>query len=207
MRIRVQRIDRSQFEDEERRVAAGGATESPSLRHNISTCMLQFAQKLMGKPSDTKIRAYRVVFALVLIALIYFGWNDTYVLHGLPKETQYALYFFPLVGLVRGIFDPGFFRKKVWKWVVFGLGLAMFIISLFFIEDVDHSATVLPESTESGAIDVNNLQVSDTGFSVSTDNWFGVLGFFVAVLGYLLNGKNITRKNERYGEKVTKIRV
>lgn len=165
----------------------------------------------MGKPSDAKIRIFRIVFALLLIFLIYFGWNTTVMLWNLPKNMEYALYVFPLIGLIRGIFDPGIFRKKVWKWIIFGLGVAMLLISLFLIEDaVKKPVSVLPESTESGSIDINNIQSSQTlrsDISVSTDNSFGVIGFFLAIFGYFLNNKNITRKNERYGEKVTKIRV
>ena len=171
--------------------------------------MLDFLQKLMGKPSDTNIRIIRVVFALLLIFLIYFGWEVTAVNFGLPSELKYVLYIFPAVGLIRGIFDPGIFRKKIWKWTIFSLGIAMMVISLVFIEDVPlPSPADNTLSTASGTLDVTALASEPhTPFTVSTDNFFGIFGFFVAFIGFYLNNKNITKKNERYGEKVTKIRV
>lgn len=115
--------------------------------------MLGAAQKIMSKPSDAKIRMIRIVFALILIAVIYFGWDVTEVYWGLPEETKYALYFFPLVGLIRGIFDPGLFRKRVWKWTIFGLGVAMILISLFLIEDRPLVDTQIPQDTTAVTID------------------------------------------------------
>ncbi len=173
-----------------------------------NTFMLDFAQKLMGKPSDRNIRIIRIIFALILLVVIYFGWDVTSVNFGLPTELKYALYIFPTVGLIRGIFDPGLFRKKIWKWTIFGLGVAMLLISLVFIEDQAHPLTQsTAQTTSSGTLDVGNITQTSVPWTVSTDNWFGVFGFFVAFFGFFLNNKNITRKNERYGEKVTKIRV
>lgn len=172
--------------------------------------MLGAAQKIMAKPSDLRIRLIRIVFSLILIALIVFGWEVTALHWGIPDEAKYALYLFPAVGLIRGIFDPGWFRKRVWKWIVFGLGLAMLVISLFFIEDRPLPTALSTEAiTASGTLDVEALSQSSTGpvFTLSTDNWFGVLGVLVMFVGFFLNNKNLTRKNEKYGEKITKIRV
>ena len=55
---------------------------------------------------------------------------------GLPTELKYIFYIFPLVGLVRGIFDPGVFRKKIWKYTITTLGALMLLTSLFLIDDV-----------------------------------------------------------------------
>lgn len=97
--------------------------------------MIKFLTKLAQKPSDKNIRIVRAVFALLLLLVIYFGWDVTSVNFGLPTELKYAFYIFPLIGLVRGAFDPGVFRKKIWKWTIISLGSLMLLISLILIDD------------------------------------------------------------------------
>lgn len=173
--------------------------------------MLDFVQKLAQKPKDSTIRITRVLFALVLIAVILLGWQVTRTEFWLPEWTKYLLFVFPAIGLVRGVIDPGLFRRKIWKWTIFGLGLSMVLISLFAIEDME-PVKQAPEAqvTTSGSLniaDIQNAAPAGTSFTLSTDNWFGFFGTLLMVIGFFLTGKNITTKNERYGEKVTKIRV
>ena len=73
--------------------------------------MINTLAKLAQKPSDKNIRITRVIFALILIAIIYFGYDFTAVNFGLPAELKYTLYLFPVIGLVRGLLDPGIVRK------------------------------------------------------------------------------------------------
>lgn len=73
--------------------------------------MMNTLAKLAQKPTDRNIRITRVVFALILIAIIYFGYDVTAVNFGLPTELKYGLYLFPAIGLVRGLLDPGIIRK------------------------------------------------------------------------------------------------
>lgn len=97
--------------------------------------MFKLIETLRAKPSDRNIRIIRIVFALILLGVIYFGFSKTYFEYvQIPKELLYVLYIFPLIGLIRGIFDPGVFRKKIWKWTQVGIGVVMMIISFFFIE-------------------------------------------------------------------------
>lgn len=175
--------------------------------------MLNTLAKLAQKPSDKNIRITRVVFALILIAVIYFGYDVTTMNWGLPAELKYALYIFPIIGLVRGLLDPGIVRKWIWKWIITGLGATMLLISLIFIDDVENTTpTIIPTSTvswESGVSlsDITTASGESDTFSLSTDNWFGFFGFILIIIGFLLNGKNTTAKNERYGEVIKKIRV
>lgn len=175
--------------------------------------MINALAKLAQKPSDKNIRITRVVFALVLIAIIYFGYDVTTVNFGLPAELKYALYLFPAIGLVRGLLDPGIVRKWIWKWIITGLGGLMLLISLILIEDVGQDKSMIaPVATVSGesGVDISTLTKStesSSTFSLSTDNWFGFFGSILMIIGFLLNGKNITMKNERYGEVIKKIRV
>ncbi|MBP9779003.1 hypothetical protein KBD33_00100 [Candidatus Gracilibacteria bacterium] len=168
--------------------------------------MMNFLTKLAQKPTDKAIRITRVIFALVLLLVIYFGWNVTVVNFGLPDEVKYGFYTFPLIGLVRGILDPGIFRKKIWKWTIVTLGSFMLLTSLILIDDTE-KAISNQEITVSGEIRMDALESTEVPFSLSTDNWFGFFGFILVIIGLVLNNKNITLKNERYGEKVTKIRV
>lgn len=89
----------------------------------------------------------------------------------------------------------------------------MMITSLFLIETTTVSPTLSPivVTTSSG---ISADQLSDrsllpdaTPFIIDSDFWIGFFGFWVAIFGFALTSKNITKKNERYGEKVTKIRV
>jgi hypothetical protein len=123
---------------------------------------------------------------------------------------MYGLFVFPTIGLIRGILDPGIFRKKVWKWTVFGLGIAMILISLLVIEDQAIVSPALAPVVNTGSIDIADIGTTPSisvHFTVSTDNFFGFYGFILVIMGVLLNSKNITMKNERYGEIVKKIRV
>ena len=170
--------------------------------------MLNLVSKIAQKPKDKTIRIVRVAFALILLLVIVFGWDITRTEFNLPEEIKYILFIFPVIGLVRGLFDPGIFRKKIWKWTIFGFGIAMILISLFLIEDTVITPSV--NSTSVTAIDMNNIDSTTkiaVPFTLSTDNFFGFFGFILMIIGFFLNGKNITLKNERYGEIVKKIRV
>ena len=171
--------------------------------------MLNLISKLAQKPTDKTIRITRIVFAIILALVIVFGWNVTRTEFNLPEEIKYILFFFPLVGLIRGVFDPGVWRKKIWKWTIFGFGLSMILISLFLIED---QAIVVPApvTANSRTIDltqINTAHMIDVPFSLSTDTFFAIFGCILIIVGLFLNGKNTTVKNERYGEIVKKIRV
>ena len=171
--------------------------------------MLNSLAKLAQKPTDKNIRIVRIVFAVLLLVIIYFGWNVTVLNFGLSAEIKFIFVLFPLIGLTRGIFDPGLVRKGVWRWIIVTLGAIMLMTSLILIDDMPlRSETQIP-TTVSGELNIENLTdvVSTTDFTLSTDNWFGFFGFVLVIIGFLLNNKNITTKNERFGEKVTKIRV
>ena len=172
--------------------------------------MMNLISKLAQKPTDNTIRITRIVFALVVLATILLGWSVTRTEYGLPTWVMYGLFVFPTVGLIRGILDPGIFRKKIWKWTVFGLGIAMILITLFIIEDQPSVSPIAITVSNMGTIniaDIGNTPTLSVPFTVSTDNWFGFYGCILAIMGILLNSKNITLKNERYGEIVKKIRV
>jgi hypothetical protein len=171
--------------------------------------MLNFISKLAQKPTDKTIRITRTVFALILLVVIALGWNVTRTEFNLPEEVKYILFIFPIIGLIRGIFDPGVWRKKIWKWTVFGFGVSMVLLSLFIIEDQPISLPVSP-SVSTDTIDLTQIATSkviDVPFTLSTDTFFAIFGFILIIVGLFLNGKNITLKNERYGEVVKKIRV
>lgn len=138
--------------------------------------MLNLISKLAQKPTDKTIRITRIVFALILVLVIVFGWNVTRTEFNLPEEIKYALFFFPLVGLIRGIFDPGVWRKKIWKWTIFGFGMSMILISFFVIED---QAIVVPAAVtvNTNAIDltqINSTSMIDVPFSLSTDTFLAI---------------------------------
>ena len=151
--------------------------------------MFKLIETLRAKPSDRNIRIIRVVFAIILLGVIYFGFSKTtWEFSNIPKEVLYALYLFPFIGLIRGIFDPGIMRRKLWKWTQVTLWGLMLILSWFFIE-----------TDTGGSVSVAKI--------VDTDFWIWFFGFWLLLAGLTIASKNITLKNERYGEKVTKIRV
>ncbi len=171
---------------------------------------MNLISKITQKPTDKTIRIVRIVFAVIILATILLGWSVTRTEFGLPEWIRYILFIFPAIGLIRGILDPGVFRKKIWKWTVFGLGIAMILISLFVIEDVDTSSPSPTTTISTGSIniaDIANIPTPSIPFTLSTDNFFGLYGFILAIMGVLLNSKNITLKNERFGEIIKKIRV
>jgi hypothetical protein len=137
--------------------------------------MLNTLSKLASKPSDKNIRLIRGIFALILIAVIYFGYDATTVNFNLPDETKLALYAFPLLGLIRSIVDPGLMRKKMWKWTITGTGVFMILISLFLIDDkipVTNPVDVQVVSGEGISVDDIVGATEKKSFSLSTDNFF-----------------------------------
>lgn len=172
--------------------------------------------KLAQKPSDTKIRTWRIIFAILLILVITFGLHATDVnislfdniFADLPDELLYALYIFPIIGLIRGIFDPGLFRKAIWKWVIFGLGAAMFIFSVFFLSEKTPKIITTEQTAITADSTTTVTQVSQDPLTfVDTDNWLGFFGLITMFVGFFLTGRNITTKNEKFGEVIKKIRV
>lgn len=192
-----------------RKISGVRISLSPPVDLLIFIIMLNFISKLAQKPKDKTIRITRIVFALFLLLVIILGWNVTRTEFNLPEEVKYILFIFPVIGLIRGIFDPGVWRKKIWKWTVFGFGVSMILLSFFVIED---QPIIIPssENVATTTIDLNNITTSkaiDIPFTLSTDTFFAIFGFILIIIGLFLNGKNITLKNERYGEIVKKIRV
>lgn len=82
----------------------------------------------------------------------------------------------------------------------------MILISIFLIEDKKMTHT---QENQAGTIDATQIakNTASLPFSVSTDNWFYFTGFILMFTGFFLNNKNITKKNEKYGEKIKTIRV
>lgn len=170
--------------------------------------MFKLIETLRSKPSDKNIRIIRIVFASILIGVLYFWLPNTYWNYSsIPKEALYMLYIFPLIGIIRWVFDPGVMRKKLWKWTLVILGIIMMILSLFLIET---QSVVIPEvpRTSSGEISAVDLVSAPLPSRwVDADFWIGFFWFWLTLIGLTLSSKNITTKNERYGEKVKKIRV
>lgn len=174
--------------------------------------MFKLIEMLRAKPSDRNIRIMRIIFAIILLGVIYFGFPKTYFEYtAIPKETLYALYVFPLIGFIRGIFDPGVFRRKIWKWTQVGIGVIMMSIALLFINTemriVSDGSNVVSSGSLSATDIVATVSKKTAASPVDTDFWIGFLGFWVSLFGLTLTSKNITKKNERYGEIVKKIRV
>lgn len=175
--------------------------------------MINQLQKLASKPSDKKIRITRIVFALLITTIIVLGINATDVsfsifdkeLYDLPDYLVYILFIFPLVGLVRGIIDPGLFRKAIWKKVIIWLGSTMIIFSVFFLREKE-----IINTTTDQKIDVSETTNTEEKFNFDytiTDNLLAFFGFITLFVGFFLNNKNLTTKNEKFGEKIHKIRV
>lgn len=147
--------------------------------------MFKLIETLQSKPSDRNIRIIRVVFALILLGVIYFGFTKTnWEFSQIPNEALYVLYVFPLIGLIRGIFDPGIMRKKLWKWTQVALGLIMLLLSWFFIEtntSVEIPKQNISVSGELSALDLANQKQITQPTVVDTDFWLGFLGFWLAL--------------------------
>lgn len=171
--------------------------------------MFKIVELIQNKPTDRNIRITRGVFAFILAAIIFLGFSHTHFEYSqIPQEALYALYIFPLIGLTRSIFDPGIFRRKVWKWTQVGIGLIMILISFFLIETVTETQDTKQVQTTNGTLSLDNIPTKNTqSFSVDTDFWFGFMGLIILLNGLILSSKNVTKKNERFWEKVTKIRV
>ena len=83
----------------------------------------------------------------------------------------------------------------------------MLVLSLFILDDV--ALPVSTPVTASGEISIGDIATTtESGsFTLSIDNWLGFFSIILLIVGFFLNNKNITTKNEKYAEKITKIRV
>ena len=86
----------------------------------------------------------------------------------------------------------------------------MMIFSVFFMTEKAYIPNVeTPSNGEVTAESVNQAQ-NDSGAlfaNISTDNWIFWFGFVTLIVGLFLNGRNLTTKNEKFGEVIKKIRV
>ena len=84
----------------------------------------------------------------------------------------------------------------------------MMLISFFFIETDMSVPSAVNQTVSVGlsAVDLTAEKPVQKG-GVDMDFWIGFFGIFVTLLGLFFTSKNITTKNERYGEIVKKIRV
>lgn len=150
--------------------------------------MLQLVKWLGKKPEDSTIRLQRIVFWTILILLSYY--NLIYLAK--PLETDFfwistsesfqtwVKYFLVLIGfvpLIAGIFDLCILKSKYMRIVQILLGGILIYLS-----------TKIQESPK---LDFNNLLF--------------LIGFFPLFVG--ITGKCITKKCQRFMEKVEKIRV
>ncbi len=181
--------------------------------------MIQLAQKLLSKPKDSTIRISRLIVALLFILIIVGGW-DTFQMQiaytdiTLPVWTKYFLFLCAGLSILRGTLDPGLFRRKAWKWITVGRGVLMMLVAFFLIDEIDTTPQMIAPVVQTGSgISLSDLSnqptVSSSGWTTffDTDSWIMFAGILTIIFGLTLNSKNITKKNERYGEKVTKIRV
>lgn len=148
--------------------------------------------KVAAKPSDSRIRLIRIAFALILLAVIIFSWNATdvnlsffdYKFSDLPDYLMGILGIFPLVGLVRGIIDPGLFRKAIWRKVIMGLGALMIIFSVFFLSEKE----IIPNTVSpTGTITAETLasqktQATDVLATTCADDWYFFFGLITLIV-------------------------
>ena len=167
--------------------------------------ILRFIQ---GKPSDTQIRLIRILWALIIVVLLLFGWNDFSLAYGIPAEGKYALGIFPLISFIRGIFDPGWFHRKTWRWIMVGTGVSMILIGWFVMVQNPQNSVQNTNLSSTGSISASDvLSTPHLRTPINVDFYFSLLGFFLVFAGLVLSGKNITRKNEKYHDVIKTIRV
>jgi hypothetical protein len=160
-----------------------------------------------SKFSDKNIRIIRAVYALIFAGVLYIGRYDLVPQWGLPPYSWYILALFPAVSLVRAVLDPGICRRKIWKWTQVGVGIYLVFVGWWVLEnrDIPSVSTLGTGTIQVDAAPVPTVDVS-AGY-INADMYIALLGWICMFGGLLFASKNITTKNERYGEKVTKIRV
>jgi hypothetical protein len=87
----------------------------------------------------------------------------------------------------------------------------MIILGWWFVEDKAPVITSVPTNTATqSGISLSSLGtqavVTET-VSFNADLYFALLGWILLIGALVFNNKNITTKNERYGETIKKIRV
>lgn len=173
--------------------------------------MFEFLKFFQWKPSDLQIRLIRILWAGILLVVLIFWWNDFSLAWGIPEEGKYVLGVFPLISLIRGVLDPAWFHRKTWRWIMVGSGVLMIFCGWFLIVPVTSATTeTATTTTSSGAVSVADI-LSETSSEVTTPVavgfYFALLGWILLFSGLLLANKNITRKNEKHGDVIKKIRV
>lgn len=80
----------------------------------------------------------------------------------------------------------------------------MMIFSIFFLSEKEIQTT---NTTELSATGENQAQNNFNFDFAITDHLIAFFGFITIFVGLFLNNKNLTTRNEKFGEKINKIRV
>ncbi|EKE30144.1 MAG: hypothetical protein ACD_2C00037G0008 [uncultured bacterium (gcode 4)] len=170
--------------------------------------MFKFIEFLKKRPKDKTIRLLRVIFWLIIIALLSIHFNEMTL--SLPNFAQpyelqikYALFILGIVPLFMWI-DICFAKRKAVKiiQILFWLVL-IFAWNMISVQTVN--TTEIP-TTQSGSIDLWAI-TSQTKKSEPVNVWFWIALLSIFPLFGWITGKCITQKCYKYGEVITKIRV
>ena len=83
----------------------------------------------------------------------------------------------------------------------------MILVGSIFLEDTTKEASWVVNTTTSGSLSIKALNISNTPTSTEISAPFWYILFWWLLLIAWISGKNITKKREKYGEKIKKIRV
>ena len=177
--------------------------------------MLKFIEFVRKKPSNLTIRLVRLGFGWIIIATILLGYTDFSL--GIsdiifPDWTKYLLLIIPAISIIRGAFDPGWFRKKVWKYIQITIAFILIFGSwIFIIENhpTKNLQTEIQGTSTGGTVSIaditNSLETKNSDIFIDVGLILGLLWWFSLLVA--ITGKNITTTREKHGEKIMKIRV
>lgn len=173
--------------------------------------LIEFFQR---RPKDTTIRTIRIIFGLLIAALLGFHLGD--ITLNLPESAKayeqyiiYGLFVFALLPIVMGATGICFAKRKYIRIAQITLGIILMIVGNALIETktVTMTQNNTPTTTQSGSLDYGALtqKAPGTRMPLNVGFWLAFLGLFPILGG--ISGKLITEKCLKYGEVIKKIRV
>ena len=165
--------------------------------------MFQIVEFLKKRPKDKTIRIARVIYWLILLALIWLNFNEISFSAAFNQYSiylKYVLIFFSIVPIIMWITDVCFAKRKYVRiiQIIFWL---LLIFSWNIIISKEPASSISQQDT------VNLSQIQSTWNAAWIDVWFWIALLWLLPLLAWITWKCISQKCFKHWEVITKIRV
>ncbi len=172
--------------------------------------MFKFIEFLRKRPKDKTIRLMRVIFWLIILALLWIYFKEYKLslpdsLKQYELQIKYALFILWLVPVIMWAIDPCFAKRKVVKLIQITFWIVLIVVwNMIYFEDIK-TEVAATAPTKNWSIDVSSLdsKAKKTNLNI----WLIIALLWILPLLWWVTWKCITQKCFKHWEIITKIRV